>query len=196
MHTYKNVSKNSTVLRIRTLQQHDLAGVAELATLVHGAGYTEPQQLASWLVQGTKAGQCACLLAEVEKRIVAYRISFAPGQWQTDLWCSVALWPVPLEKMAYFKSVAVHPDWQGQGIGQRLLQNSIQALKQQGATAGLAHLWRESPNNSAVRYFSKAGGRLLQIHPNRWQHLSADGYLCPRCGAVCCCSAAEMVLEF
>ena len=92
--------------------------------------------------------------------------------------------------------VAVHPDWQGQGIGQRLLQNSIQALKQQGATAGLAHLWRESPNNSAVRYFSKAGGRLLQIHPNRWQHLSAEGYLCPRCGAVCCCSAAEMVLEF
>lgn len=196
MHTYKNVSKNRVDLQLRTLQPQDVADVTKLATLVHGAGYTEPQQLASWAAQGTKAGYSACLVAEVNQQIVAYRISFAAGQWQTDQWCSVTRWPVSMHKMAYFKSVAVHPAWQGQGIGQQLLQDSIRLLKQQGAEAGLAHLWRESPNNSAVRYFSKAGGHLLQIHPNRWQHLSAAGYQCPRCGAWCCCSAAEMVLAF
>lgn len=178
------------------MQLSDLSAVLALASRVHGVGYTDPDQLKDWMLQGQKAGMSACLVAFADTQLVGYRISFAPEQWRTDIWCSETLWPVPLAQLAYFKSVAVHPDFQGQGIGQLLLQHSIVVLKQQGARAGLAHLWRESPNNSAVRYFSKAGGRLLQIHPDRWQHLSAAGYQCPRCGALCCCSAAEMVLEF
>lgn len=174
----------------------DFAAVVTLANHVHGAGYLTEKALADMVQQGIKQQLSACFLAKIAQRVVGYRISFAAGQWQPDKWCSPSAWPVAIEDMAYFKSVAVHPDMQAQGIGQALLQRSIQVLKQQGAKAGLAHLWCQSPHNSAVRYFSKAGGQLINRHENRWQHLSAQGYHCPRCGKVCCCSAAEMVLQF
>lgn len=170
--------------------------VVFLANKIHGESYLDVATLAQWVKQGCCSGKNASIIAVYQDQILGYRISFAAGQWQSDVWCSTDSWPIALTKMAYFKSVAVQAEWQGQGIGQALLQQSVSVLKKQGAKAGLAHLWRESPHNSAVRYFSKAGGQLIRIHENRWQHLSAQGYLCPRCTALCCCSAAEMVLLF
>lgn len=194
MHTFKTVGK----AEIRIIPLTDIAAqsVIELATLVHGPGYLDSATLMQWQSLGQSAGVNANFIALANEQLVGYRLSFSAGNWRQDEWCSPELWPVNATALAYFKSVAVHPAWQGLGIGQQLLQQAIAALRQQGAKAGLAHLWRESPHNSAVRYFCKAGGRLLKVHPNRWQHLSAAGYLCPRCGALCCCSAAEMVLEF
>ncbi|MBU1309007.1 MAG: GNAT family N-acetyltransferase, partial [Gammaproteobacteria bacterium] len=111
--------------------------------------------------------------------------------------CSTVLWSVPVEQMAYFKSVAVAASMRGKGVASALLKASAQVLAHQGARAGLAHIWRESPGNAAERYFSYAGARLLKVHPQRWRHLSVTaGYICPLCGNLCNCSAAEMELLF
>lgn len=182
--------------QLYTLEPEFYQEVVGLANTVHGEGYLTFTDLASMVAQGCQKGKNASFVAVVNNKVVGYRLSFAAGQWQPDQWCSVEHWPVTFATMAYFKSVAVSPTLQGYGIGQALLQQSSRILAQQGAKAGLAHLWRESPNNSAVRYFSKAGGKLIAIHNKRWQHLSAQGYICPRCNVLCSCSAAEMMLFF
>lgn len=184
---------NWQILPLQKLHYH---AVVSLANEVHGEGYINEPILAAMVEQGILHDKNASFVALSNQTVVGYRLSFAAGQWQPDSWCTLTKWPLPLKSMAYFKSVAIKPAYQGKGIGQALLQQSIMVLNQQGAKAGLAHLWCESPNNSAVRYFTKAGGQLLNIHPNRWQHLSAAGYDCPRCRALCCCSAAEMVMVF
>ncbi|KKO46477.1 acetyltransferase [Arsukibacterium ikkense] len=171
--------------------------VIKLANQVHGDNYLNLAQLTALHQRGIKDGIDASYVALLESKVVGYRLSFAAGQWPLDQWCSVNLWPVLPDKMAYFKSVAVAPELQGQGLGSTLLKASIAALTQQGATAGLAHIWRESPGNGAERYFSKAGATLLKVHPDRWLHLSETaGYICPICGNRCHCSAAEMALLF
>lgn len=196
MHKSKLSRLDTSNWQILPLHRLHYRAVVALANLVHGEGYLNESMLASMVTQGIVDGKNASFVALADQAVVAYRLSFAAGQWQPDSWCTLSKWPVQTQSMAYFKSVAVKPEYQGNGIGQALLQKSIAVLKQQGAKAGLAHLWCESPNNSAVRYFTKAGGQLLHIHQNRWQHLSAAGYDCPRCRALCCCSAAEMVLLF
>ncbi|GHG74818.1 hypothetical protein GCM10010919_28590 [Alishewanella longhuensis] len=196
MQKLKITPSNTTPWQLCPLEPEFFQVVVSLANKVHGEGYLTLNSLASMVARGCLAGKNASYVAVLEDKVVAYRLSFAAGQWQPDQWCSVADWPVNTTTMAYFKSVAVSQQFQGYGIGQALLQQSIRVLKQQGAEGGLAHLWRESPNNSAVRYFSKAGATLVAIHENRWQHLSAQGYICPRCDALCSCSAAEMVLMF
>ncbi|SNY41438.1 Predicted N-acetyltransferase YhbS [Arsukibacterium tuosuense] len=182
---------------IAKMQPAHFADVMQLANRVHGDNYLDLAKLTGLYQRGIKHGINASFVALSESRVVGYRLSFAAGQWPQDEWCTVKLWPVTPEKMAYFKSVAVAPELQGQGLGSALLKVSVSALCQQGATAGLAHIWRESPGNAAQRYFSKAGAKLITIHPDRWLHLcKTEGYVCPICGSECHCTAAEMALTF
>lgn len=172
--------------------------VIKLANQIHGDNYLSLASLTQMQQQGMTQGINASFVAlDAEQQVVGYRLSFAAGQWQPDQWCSETLWPVGAAKMAYFKSVGVSQTQRGKGIASALLNTSVAALRRQGATAGLAHIWRESPGNAAQRYFSHAGAVLVKIHPQRWRHLSETvGYHCPVCGALCNCSAAEMVLLF
>ncbi|MCH8538422.1 MAG: GNAT family N-acetyltransferase [Alkalimonas sp.] len=182
---------------IRPYRSMDAKPLLELATVVHGEGYLDLLRLQQYIELGCADGLNASFVAYQQARLVGYRLSFSAGCWQPDSWCSPRLWPVAAEDMAYFKSVAVEPDCQGQGIGSALLKASVAVLQQQGAKAGLAHLWQQSPGNSAVRYFTKAGGQLIAEHPDKWLALSLNqSYFCPVCQGECHCSAAEMVLVF
>lgn len=182
---------------IVTMLPNHFADVVVLANQVHGDNYLSLTTLMELYPRGVKEGINAGFVALSDDKVVGYRLSYAAGQWPLDQWCSVPLWPVAPPKMAYFKSVAVAPELQGMGLGPELLKASVAALRQQGALAGLAHIWQQSPGNAAQRYFSKAGARLLKVHPDRWLHLSETAnYLCPQCGNRCHCTAAEMVLSF
>ncbi|MDP4537445.1 GNAT family N-acetyltransferase [Alkalimonas collagenimarina] len=182
---------------IRPYRSIDAESLLQLATKVHGDGYLDKQTLQQFVELGCAQGINASFVAYQDSILVGYRLSFSAGRWQADRWCSPQLWPVAAADMAYFKSVAVEPGCQGQGIGSALLQASVDVLQQQGAKAGLAHLWQQSPGNSAVRYFTKAGGKLIAVHQDKWLALSLnDGYFCPVCQGECHCSAAEMVLQF
>lgn len=129
--------------------------------------------------------------------LVGFRLTISANNWQVDEWCTPEKWSYVNDDICYFKCNTVDARYRGYGIGSTLLAKSVECCQQQGAKAGLAHIWLASPGNSAYRYFSACGGRLIKKHPNKWQSASIeDAYDCPVCHDVCSCVAAEMLLEF
>ncbi|MBQ4845508.1 GNAT family N-acetyltransferase [Pseudoalteromonas sp. MMG005] len=172
--------------------------VITLANLVHGENYLDRLGLEKMCDMGTKHGINACFVAlDDNEQLLGFRTSYSAQQWTIDKWCTPKEWPVLPSQMAYFKCIAVSPTAQGQGIGPKLLQASVNALRQQGALAGVAHLWKQSPGNGAIKYFTKAGGQLVAVHDERWlENCLVDNYYCTICGNQCQCQAAEMTLLF
>ncbi|WP_034474715.1 GNAT family N-acetyltransferase [Aestuariibacter salexigens] len=172
-------------------------GLLTLANFVHGDNYLDHDGLTALHKASVKDGVNVSWVALQGDDVVGFRLTQAAGNWSVDKWCTPSAWGVPIEDVAYFKCNTVSPALQGHGIGSTLLSLSIDKLKQQGSQAGLAHIWLASPGNSAFRYFTRCGGRLVREHPNKWQeHSIHDGYLCPVCGELCHCTAAEMIITF
>ena len=180
----------------RNIRPEDYSAVIALGTLVHGEGYIDQDKIALWVQQGLKDQLNASYVAYDGDKLVGFRLTYAAQQWQLDNWCSPTLWQVAPEQVCYFKCNTVDENYRGYGIGSQLLKLSIQTTKQQGAQAGISHLWMQSPGNSAVKYFTKCGGHLVKQHMDRWNALSKQGYFCPICANDCHCSAAEMIIYF
>ncbi|RDV28978.1 N-acetyltransferase [Alteromonas aestuariivivens] len=171
--------------------------VITLGNEVHGDNYLSMSSIKHIYQKSWHHNINASWVALQNQQIVGFRLTYAHSQWQPDKWCSPEKWPVDAEKVCYFKCNTVSPLAQKQGIGSRLLQLSIERAAQQGAQAGLAHIWLASPGNSAYRYFVHNGGQLIKEHPNKWRHDSLyEGYVCPVCPGPCECTAAEMMLRF
>jgi ribosomal protein S18 acetylase RimI-like enzyme len=183
-------------LKYQQLSVDDFDAVITLATQVHGEGYLDSTSMQAWFDKGIKDNINAGFVVYHQKKLVGFRITYAVNQWHIDQWCSPSLWPVAPEQVCYFKCNTVDENYRGYGIGGELLQRSIAEAKRQGATAGVSHLWKQSPGNSAVRYFTKCGGKLIKEHPERWNELSKAGYNCPACENECHCEAAEMMILF
>jgi len=181
----------------RPMTAADHAAVIRLANEVHGDNYLTEESLAEYAAKAERDGVNLNWLAYMGDQLAGIRLTFAPGTWPIDAQCTPDDWPVAASKMCYFKCAAVSESARGAGIGRGLLERSIDAAKQLGCEAGLAHIWLQSPNNSAFSYFSKCGGQLIREHKKRWYQLSVeDGYHCPVCDGVCFCTAAEMILPF
>ncbi len=173
------------------------AGIIVLGNQVHGDNYLTHSLLADYYDKGFYNGINASWVALLDNKVVGFRLTFAHNQWQKDKWISPDLWGIDQNKVCYFKCNTVSPNLQGLGIGSTLLTNSIDHAKQQGAIAGLAHIWLASPGNSAFKYFSKNGGQLIKKHANKWRYASIhEGYDCPVCSHYCECEGAEMLLRF
>jgi ribosomal protein S18 acetylase RimI-like enzyme len=181
--------------------------VIHLANEVHGDGYLNEESIADWTSRGISKSENCCYVAlwnsdtspkqtEPDKKLIGFRITFAPEHWNIDQWYSPELWQIPKEQCCYFKCNTVDEAYRGLGIGKALLQLSIQTAKKQGAQAGISHLWKQSPNNSAVAYFTHCGGELVNSHPDKWNEDSKKGYNCTLCGHDCHCEAAEMIIYF
>lgn len=183
-------------LMYKNLEASDFSAVIELGTKVHGEGYIDNDNIKDWYLKGIKKEINSGFVAYDNDKLVGFRLTFAPQQWIIDKWCSPELWQIETNKVCYFKCNTVAENYRGRGIGGKLLALSIAAAKKQGATAGVSHLWRQSPGNSAVKYFTKCGGKLIQDHPDRWNELSKQGYDCPVCPNECHCTAAEMMITF
>jgi GNAT superfamily N-acetyltransferase len=187
---------HSIAIHYRQLQLQDYAALLQLANQVHGDGYLDQQALAYYHQLSIKNGIDASFVAYAAEQLVGFRLCWAAGQWQPDQWCSTGLWQTAVADTCYFKCNTIAPHWQGHGVGAELMNRSLAALKQQGAKAGVAHLWRQSPGNAAVKYFTKQGGQLVKVHPDKWRSDSHNGYECVRCGFDCRCEAAEMIIYF
>lgn len=181
----------------REITAADSAAVIDLANRVHGDNYLNDASLQQLLDGGSVGDIKLNWLAERDGEVLGIRLTLAPGQWPIDDACTPEQWPVPATQMCYFKCAAVAEEARGLGVGRQLLMKSIAEAKRLGCTAGLAHIWLQSPGNSAYEYFSRCGGKLITRHPDRWLQASIeDGYYCPVCDGTCRCEAGEMVLPF
>lgn len=203
-----------TTVNYEKLTPKHFKQVIKLANEVHGEGYLNEKSIAAWAALGistdlnNKNYNCSYVALlnnspnsdanhnKTQKELIGFRITFAAKQWQVDQWCSPHLWQVPQSACCYFKCNTVNERYRGLGVGKKLLQLSIKAAKEQGAQAGIAHLWKQSPNNSAVAYFTRCGGELVKSHPDKWNEASKQGYNCILCGYDCHCEAAEMIIRF
>lgn len=184
-------------LIISPFEEKHFKDVIVLGNLVHGDNYLCDEFIAAIYQLGLKDGLNASLVAYDADKLVGFRLTYACGAWPIDEWCTADDWPHDTDKVCYFKCNTVDESYRGQGIGGILLTRSIEVAKQQGATAGVAHIWMQSPGNSAFRYMTKAGGKVVKIHPDRWLGISLnEGYRCVICKTACHCEAAEMIVDF
>ncbi len=192
-----NTSVNANEISFTPLSKAHYDDLIALGNLVHGDNYLTETQLKKYHAMGIKDGINASWVALYKNQLVGFRLTFAAQQWSLDDYCSVPKWPVPAESVCYFKCNTVKSSLRGAGIGSALLKHSINSVVQQGGKAGLAHIWAQSPGNSAFKYFSKCGGRLIAEHPGKWNiNCIEDGYVCNLCDVGCDCVALEMMVAF
>ena len=180
----------------KNLTPDDFNNIIILGNNVHGDGYLNDENIQQWYERGLSNDiNCGFVVYDGDK-LIGFRITFAMNNWKIDQWSSPNLWKVSADKVCYFKCNTVDERYRGHGIGGKLLKLSIDACQQQGAQAGVSHLWKQSPGNSAIKYFSKCGGELIKSHPDKWLEESKGGYDCILCGFNCHCEAAEMIIYF
>ena len=127
-------------------------------------------------------------------QFIGLRITYSPGLWQNYINTQfLGQLKIPNHKVGYFKSLFIHPDYQGKNIGPYLSNSSLNVLKEMGCTHVVSHSWLESPNNSSVKYLERYGFKQLGVIKNFWKDVD---YLCSGCNLTNCqCTAVEMILE-
>ncbi len=185
-------------LKLVELLQEHFDRVIKLGNEVHGDGYLTQELIEGIAIKGHKDGvNCSFVMLDEEK-VVGFRLTYAPTVWTIDQWCTPSLWNLPPEQVCYFKCSTVDANYRGYGVARKMLNASVEAVKKQGAKAGVCHTWMQSPGNLAYLYFTKCGGQQLKLHANKWYQDSVEGYQCVVCGVeeYCHCDAAEMILKF
>lgn len=187
---------NGRMLKIRPFKKEDLEAIRQFTDREIGAGYYTTKELQEIFEKSSKNGTMCSLLLENEfNEIMAVRISYPPNQWKHGKGKALRSekWPHLLEQTAYFQSLFIANELQGQGWGGRLSQESLYVLKEIGAKGVVCHSWKESPNDSSTRYLKKLGFELIEEHPEYWKDVD---YNCTRCGKPPCkCTAQEMYLD-
>ena len=176
------------------MQASDTEAVAALADVLVGLGYYPPSLVDEYRLRSTDGEHVQSWVAVDGEAIVAFRFTFPPGRWSEGRGRGLTpeSWPAPLEEAAYFQSCFVAEDYMGHGLGRRLANASIDALRANGASLVVAHSWKESPHNSSFRYLTRLGFQPVIEHPKYWFDVD---YVCKLDGKPCRCTAIEMVLD-
>lgn len=179
-------------MEIRPLALSDLPAVKEFTDKTIGLNYFSLKELAECF-EKSSSGEIVCsfVLAD-QNNIYGLRLAYPPGAWSKGKGSKLRpdLWKVPVEKVAYFQSLFIAPEVQGGGWGPKLSDAAIAGFKKLGAEAIVTHAWKESPNNSSIRYLTKFGFESVATHPEYW--IDVD-YECIRDGKPCRCTAEEMI---
>ena len=181
---------------IKPFFPEDIIQVKKFTDEEIGVGYYSLDELIrnqkkSIAVDGTI---CSFLLVDDDQvRIKGLRLAFPPGNWDHGKGSQqrADLWPFPIEKSAYFQSLFLANDAQGQGWGPQLSQKSILQFKKLNALGIATHSWKQSPHNSSIRYLEKLGFKKIIELPLYWFDVD---YTCSLDGKPCRCTAVEMYL--
>ena len=159
-----------------------------------GENYFSEEDLVQAIERSSKAGlNASFVLLNDSDDVMGFRLSYPPGKWmnlKSKSKICPELWKVAPEDMAYFQSIFLDKSIHRGGWGQKLSTRSLEVLKEMGAKGVVCHSWKESPNNSSMRYLEKMGFQALKEHENYWKEVD---YICVRCGKPCLCTATEMV---
>lgn len=180
-------------MKIRSLEKSDLPAVKSFTDIAIGLDYFSLEDLEEILEKSFDQGiMCSLILEDEQKELQGIRLVYAPGKWQRGKTSHLRpdLWKVPLENVGYFQSLFISEDARGQHWGPKLSEEAMVRLQQLGARAIVAHAWKESPNNSSVRYLEKFGFESVIEHPQFWKDVN---YVCTRDGNPCLCTAIEVI---
>lgn len=180
-------------MEIRELELKDIPAVKAFTDVAIGKGYFSVAELEENFKKSISGNvMCSFVLAEGEK-IYGLRLAYPPGLWTKGKGKKLRsdLWKVAQDKAAYFQSLFLDDSVQGQGWGPKLSAASIAAFKKLHAEAIVTHAWKESPNNSSIRYLTKQGFESVATHPEYWVDVD---YECVLDGKPCRCTAEEMIL--
>ncbi len=182
---------------IRPFLPSDIQRVRQFADQEIGVGYyTEAELIENQKKSVGKNGEISSflLIDETTDQVKGLRLAYPPGNWEHGKGSAQRsdLWPHPLSETAYFQSLFLSADVQGEGWGPKLSQMSIDLFRKNQVKGIATHSWKESPYNSSVRYLEKVGFKTMIEHPLYW--INVD-YVCTRDGKPCRCTAMEMYLE-
>lgn len=184
------------MVQIRPFRQQDLEAIRLFTDHEIGAGYYSLDEIKDIFQRSEKNGvMCSFLLESSDGKIKGVRISYPPGKWSHGKGKGLhsEKWPHSLSETAYFQSLFLSSEVQGQGWGGKISKEAIQALQQTGAKGIVCHSWKESPNDSSSRYLLKLGFELIAEHKEYWKDVP---YNCTLCGKPPCkCTAQEMYLN-
>ena len=191
------------MIKIREFKASDVPAVKKFTDENIGENYYTLEELEANQARSVSRGITTSfilvdehLTAELRpsEKILGLRLAYGPGQWNHGKGSKLRpeLWGHSIQELAYFQSLFVSESVRGMNFGPELSLRSIDAFKKLNAKAILTHSWKESPNNSSVRYLEKIGFKALAEHPEYW--IDVD-YVCTRDGKPCRCTAIEMLLE-
>ena len=182
-------------VNIRQMQHKDLEDVIKISDILIGKGFLSKEYLVKSIQKSTKKGIKNSLVAVIDRKIVGYAYLYAPGNWSEFESCSPELWPSPIEKNAYYKTVGVLAGYSGKGIGTKLSEEGIKNAKRQGAENIIVHAWLNSPRSSSLKLFEKLGAKKIKMYEKRWYEDSLkQGWQCSKCGNPCYCNSMEMII--
>ncbi len=185
-------------MRIRALTESDLPAVKAFTDLTIGKNYFSKQELQKSFEQSIANNStrqkimCSFVLLNEKNQMKGFRLAYPPGAWSKGKGAQLRpdLWKVPLQSAAYFQSLFLAPEVQGKGWGPKLSEAALEVFRSLGAKAVVTHAWKESPNNSSVRYLKKFGFEIVATHPKYWVDVD---YHCVLDGKPCQCTAEEMI---
>lgn len=180
-------------MRIRPLEIEDLKSLKSFADTTIGLNYFSLDELHECYSKSISNDiMCSFVLLDDTLAIKGFRLAYPPGKWSKGKGAKLRsdLWKVPLEKVGYFQSLFLSTEVQGSGWGPQLSEAAIEQLKKLGSLAIVTHAWKESPNNSSIKYLTKFGFTSVATHPNYW--IDVD-YECVLDGKPCRCTAEEMI---
>ena len=183
-------------MHIRELKHSDIEKVKAFTDLSIGKNYFSAEELKQSFEKSSLNGiMCSFVLVDDLENIHGLRLAYPPGKWEKGKGNGLSshLWRVPREKVAYFQSLFLSDSAQGLGFGPKLSEAAISAFKELKAEAIVTHAWKESPNNSSVKYLTRFGFESVAVHPLYWNDID---YECSLDGKPCRCTAEEMILYF
>lgn len=175
----------------------DVPQVKAFTDLCIGTGYYSKNELIENQKKSVlKNGDISSfiLIDETTNTVKGLRLAFPPGNWSHGKGSAqrADLWPHSIDQTAYFQSLFLSSDVQGQGLGPQLSEMSLDLFRKNHVKGVATHSWKESPNNSSVKYLESLGFKKITEHPLYW--IDVD-YVCTRDGKPCRCTAIEMYLE-
>lgn len=188
-----------TSFKIRSLVPHDQPLLREFCEKYIARNYYSDEDYKKFCGSvSTNQSSTPSQVAILGEDWIGVRLTYCPGQW-LDLFRSRPLYArdrnMPLERLAYFKTIFIRPQWTGLGLGGEMSRKSIEILKPLGCSGIITHsVSNFSHHNSSLKYLEKLGFTILGHHDYYWIHKS--GLFCHICQSMPChCSANEMYLE-
>jgi len=149
-----------------------------------------------------RASSGELLIAKIDGKVVGMIRSWYPGtvfREHDDEYFFFDKLIYPKEKLGYISLISVDMNYQGQGIGRKLVAKVIEQQKQWGAKAIIVHASKNSPGDASCKLFSSFGFISVGIHKSPWleysQELGPNKFQCVFCGNPCVCDELEMVLD-